>query len=173
MSGGVYHGSKGEARSALATCAFLAWQCLYPLYVCSALLSNRSRLMVAVPRTVHMFVLHMAYAAASTPSRDTLIEQALFLFAFGAGCLAHYISCLTRRIARQNAASLENGRLRRELHASLSAMTESAEHIAQLKRLVGASASEGRRSKRSLTSDRCRASCSRSVSTRPTCSSWR
>ena len=72
------------------------------------------------------------------------LEQLLVGCAFGSGTLAYYIGTLTRRLQRQNTIRLENMRLRDELQASMSAVTESREHILELQRLVGASASEQR-----------------------------
>ena len=69
-------------------------------------------------------------------------EKALFCCAFGSGCLAYYIGHLTRKLQRQNVVALENIKLRNQLHASLSAVTESRDHIAELHKLVSATARE-------------------------------
>ena len=76
-----------------------------------------------------------------------LLEQMLHICALGSGCLAHYIGHLTEQLQRQNMVRLENIKLRKELDASLETVSDSREHIAELKRLVGpqvASSSERR-----------------------------
>ena len=66
-----------------------------------------------------------------------LLEQMLHICALGSGCLAHYIGHLTEQLQRQNMVRLENIKLRKELDASLETVSDSREHIAELKRLVG------------------------------------
>ena len=59
------------------------------------------RLLVVLPRALHIPALQSWHQQTTNT-----LEQALFICAFGSGCLAYYISKLTRQLLRQNSVRL-------------------------------------------------------------------
>ena len=134
----------GPTVGALPTGAkrlLLAWLCFYPFILANCVTSWLSRLLIILPRMGRMVVL-WASNAENTP---TTLELMLMISAFGSGCLASYVSELTSRLQRQNGIRRENSKLRAELRASLSAVSESRDHIRELQKLVGDSSSSNER----------------------------
>ena len=123
-------------RSTLARCAFLGWQIIYPFLTFSTVKQWHFRVLITLPRS-----LHMTYMSMSNDNSNVL-EPLLYVCMLGSGFLAFYIKHLTEELRRQNTIRMENVKLRSQLHASLHTVNESQEHIAELRRLVGASGGE-------------------------------